>query len=74
MASWNVLITRKIVDEDAYKMTKALYEHKQDILNISTRLASMSPENLKYIRSSTRRREVLQRSAQLNKQSAKQVA
>ena len=30
-------------------MTKALYEHKQDILNISTRLASMSPENLKYI-------------------------
>jgi TRAP-type uncharacterized transport system substrate-binding protein len=30
-------------------MTKALYEHKHDILNISTRLASMSPENLKYI-------------------------
>ncbi len=50
MASWNVLITtEKLGDEDAYKMTKALYEHKQDILNISTRLASMSPENLKYI-------------------------
>ncbi len=50
MASWNVLITTdKLGDEDAYKMTKALYEHKQDILNISTRLASMSPENLKYI-------------------------
>jgi TRAP transporter TAXI family solute receptor len=50
MASWNVLITtEKLGEEDAYKMTKALYEHKQDILNISTRLASMSPENLKYI-------------------------
>lgn len=50
MASWNVLITTdKLGDEDAYKMTKALYEHKKDILNISTRLASMSPENLKYI-------------------------
>ena len=50
LASWNVLITtEKLGDEDAYKMTKSLYEHKQDILNISTRLASMSPENLKYI-------------------------
>lgn len=50
MASWNVLITSdKLKDEDAYKMTKALYEHKQDILNVSTRLASMSPENLKYV-------------------------
>ena len=50
MASWNVLITtEKLGEEDAYKMTKALYEHKQDILNISTRLASMSPENLKYV-------------------------
>ncbi|HPX03577.1 MAG TPA: TAXI family TRAP transporter solute-binding subunit [Synergistaceae bacterium] len=50
LASWNVLITTdKLGEEDAYKMTKALYEHKQDILNISTRLASMSPENLKYI-------------------------
>ncbi len=50
MASWNVLITtEKLGDEDAYKMTKALYEHKQDILNISTKLASMSPENLKYV-------------------------
>jgi len=50
LASWNVLITtEKLGAEDAYKMTKALYEHKQDILNISTRLASMSPENLKYI-------------------------
>lgn len=50
MASWNVLITSTAVsNDDAYKMTKALYEHKQDILNISTKLASMSPENLKYI-------------------------
>jgi len=50
MASWNVLITStEVSNDDAYKMTKALYEHKQDILNISTKLASMSPENLKYI-------------------------
>lgn len=50
LASWNVLITtEKLGDEDAYKMTKALYDHKQDILNVSTRLASMSPENLKYV-------------------------
>lgn len=50
MASWNVLITTdKLGDENAYKMTKALYENKQDILNISTRLGSMSTENLKYI-------------------------
>lgn len=50
MASWNVLVTSKKLDNDsAYKMTKALYDKKQDILNVSTRLASMSPENLKYI-------------------------
>ncbi|MDO5116683.1 MAG: TAXI family TRAP transporter solute-binding subunit [Synergistaceae bacterium] len=50
MASWNVLVTNdKINDDIAYQMTKALYEKKQDILNVSTRLASMSPENLKYI-------------------------
>ena len=50
MASWNVLITTdKLNADDAYKMTKALYDHKKDILNVNTRLASMSPENLKYI-------------------------
>ena len=50
MASWNVLITTdKISADDAYKMTKSLYDKKQDILNISSKLASMSPENIKYI-------------------------
>ena len=50
MASWNVLITNDKLDtETAYQMTKALYDKKQDILNVSTRLASMAPENLKYI-------------------------
>lgn len=50
VASWNVLITNaKLGNDEAYKMTKALYDKKQDILNVSTRLASMSPENLKYI-------------------------
>lgn len=50
MASWNVLITTdKLDDAAAYAMTKSLYEKKQDILNVNTRLASMTPENLKYI-------------------------
>ena len=50
VASWNVLITdEKLSTDDAYKMTKALYDKKQDILNVSTRLASMDPKNLKYI-------------------------
>lgn len=50
MASWNVLITTdKLSADDAYKMTKALYTNKKDILNVNTRLASMSPENIKYI-------------------------
>lgn len=50
MASWNVLITTDAIDEEtAYLMTKALYEKKQDILNVSTRLSTMDPENLKYV-------------------------
>lgn len=50
MASWNVLIvTDKLDSHLAYEMTKALYDKKQDILNVSTRLTSMSPENLRYI-------------------------
>ncbi len=50
MASWNVLVTSDKLDADnAYQMTKALYDKKADILNVNTRIASMSPENLKYI-------------------------
>ncbi len=50
MASWNILVVKDDLDKDlAYNMTKALFEKKKDILNVSTRLASMAPENLKYI-------------------------
>ncbi|OUO93942.1 TAXI family TRAP transporter solute-binding subunit [Cloacibacillus sp. An23] len=50
MASWNVLVTNdKLGEELAYSMTKALYDKKGDILNVSSRLSSMSPENLKFI-------------------------
>lgn len=50
MASWNVLVVTDNLDEQlAYEMTKALYEKKQDILNVSSRLDAMSPGNLKYI-------------------------
>lgn len=50
LASWNVLVvTEKLDNELAYQMTKALFEKKDDLLNVSTRIASMSPENLKYI-------------------------
>jgi TRAP transporter TAXI family solute receptor len=50
LASWNIIVTtEKLDNEVAYQMTKALYEHKQDLLNVSTRVASMSPENLKYV-------------------------
>lgn len=50
MASWNILVVKDDLDKDlAYNMTKALFEKKKDILNVSTRLASMAPANLKYI-------------------------
>lgn len=50
MASWNVLVASDKLDEEtAYLMTKALYERKSDILNVSSRLSSMSPENLGVI-------------------------
>lgn len=50
LASWNVLVvTDKLGTELAYQMTKALYEKKTELMNVSTRISSMSPENLKYI-------------------------
>lgn len=50
VASWNVLVVTDKLDEQlAYEMTKALYAKKQDILNVSARMGSMSPENLKYM-------------------------
>lgn len=51
LATWNILGIRNDVDEKtAYLMTKALYEHKKDILNVNPKLATMSPENIKYIK------------------------
>lgn len=44
-----LIVTDKLDSQLAYEMTKALYDKKQDILNVSTRLTSMSPENLRYI-------------------------
>lgn len=50
VASWNVLVVTDKLDEQlAYEMTKALLAKKQDILNVSARMVSMSPENLKYM-------------------------
>lgn len=50
VASWNVLVvTDKLGEQLAYEMTKALFAKKQDILNVSARMVSMSPENLKYM-------------------------
>lgn len=50
VASWNVLVVTDKLDEQlAYEMTKALFAKKQDILNVSARMGSMSPENLKYM-------------------------
>ena len=50
MASWNVLVTTdKLSADNAYMMTQALYDKKQDLLNVSSKLSSMSPENIKYI-------------------------
>ena len=50
LASWNVLVTTDKLDEQlAYEMTKALYEKKADIVNVSSRMSSMDAANLKYI-------------------------
>jgi hypothetical protein len=49
-ASWNIVAIKDSVDEElVYKMTKALFENKGDILAVSTRLESMTPENVKQI-------------------------
>ncbi len=49
-ASWNIVAIKDSVDEDlVYQITKALFENKEDILAVSTRLQSMTPENVKHI-------------------------
>ena len=50
-ASWNNLVVSDKVDADlVYKMTKALFDKKQDLVNITTRMSSMTPENVRYIK------------------------
>jgi len=50
VASWNIIGVRNDLDPDlAYKMTKALFEHKKDLMNVSARMEAMTPENVKVI-------------------------
>ena len=49
-ASWNIVAIKDSVEEDrVYQMTKALFENKEDILAVSKKLETMSPENVKHI-------------------------
>ena len=49
-ASWNILAINKDVDGDlAYRMTKALFEHKDDLLAVRAMMETMKPENIQYI-------------------------
>lgn len=50
IASWNIIGVRQELDPDlAYKMTKALFENKKNLVNVSARMEGMSPENVKEI-------------------------
>ncbi len=50
VASWNIIGVRNDLDPDlAYKMTKALFQHKKDLMNVSARMEAMTPENVKVI-------------------------
>jgi len=49
-ASWNIVAIKDSVEEDrVYQMTKALFENKEDILAVSKKLETMTPENVKHI-------------------------
>jgi len=49
-ASWNILAVHKDLDaEVVYQMTKALFEHKDDLLAVRATMQTMTPENIKYI-------------------------
>ncbi|MDO5561991.1 MAG: TAXI family TRAP transporter solute-binding subunit [Synergistaceae bacterium] len=49
-ASWNIITVHEKLDTElVYKMTKSLYEHKQDLVNVSPRLNEMDKANVKYI-------------------------
>ncbi len=49
-ASWNIVAIKDSVRDDlVYQMTKALFENKADILAVSKKLETMTPENVKHI-------------------------
>jgi hypothetical protein len=49
-ASWNIVAIKDSVNDDlVYQMTKAIFENKDDILAVSARLESMTPENVRHI-------------------------
>jgi TRAP transporter TAXI family solute receptor len=50
-ASWNIVAVHQKMDADlVYKMTKALFEHKPELVNVSTRMVSMTPDAIRYIK------------------------
>ena len=60
----NILaVHEKLSDDSVYLMTKALFDHKADLVVISARMAAMDPGYVKDIKipASPRRREILQR-------------
>ncbi len=49
-ASWNIIAIKDSVKEDlVYKMTKAIYENKAELLAVSQKLETVVPENVKQI-------------------------
>lgn len=49
-ASWNIVAVREDLDSElVYKMTKALFEKKEDLLAVRATMQTMTPENARYI-------------------------
>ncbi len=49
-ASWNIVTIREEIDEElVYKMTKALFDKRDDLIAVNSKMASMVEENVKYI-------------------------
>ena len=49
-ATWNILSISEKVDAAAvYKMTKALFDNKKDLVNVSANMAFMNPKEVKVI-------------------------
>lgn len=49
-ASWNILGTSDVMDEETiYEMTKALFEHREEVLAVSPKLESMDPCNVRRV-------------------------